>query len=90
MAKAICRLSVAEIQELKHLTQAYENARDALSEFLDDVVSRWEEEIETRSEKWRESEAGGEAQERLETITGWRDEIPEAGIDVAQLEGDLV
>jgi hypothetical protein len=90
MAKGTCQLSVAELHEFKNLAQAYETSREALSEFLDDIVGRWEGEIEERSEKWRESEAGGEAQERLEMVTGLRDEIPEAGIDVAQLEGAIV
>jgi hypothetical protein len=89
MAKQICRLSAAEIQTLKDLTQAHEDAREDLGEFLDNVVARFQDEIEERSEKWRESESGREAQDRLETIGGWRDDLSaaEIEIDVAQLEG---
>ena len=92
MAKGTCRLSVAEIHKLENLAQAFDNAREDLREFLDDITGRWEDETGTRSERWLESEAGGEAQERLQTVIGWQSEISQAeiGIDVMQLEGDFV
>jgi len=91
MAKGTCRLSVAEIKKLEDLAQSLNNAREDLGEFLDDIVGRWEDEMAERSERWLESEAGGEAQERLQTVIEWREASQtEIGIDVMQLEGDFV
>lgn len=74
---ATCKLTKAESAELQKLVDALDAAQSALTEWLSERQAEWESAIEDRSEKWRESEAGQEAQERLDTLTGWLDEIPE-------------
>jgi hypothetical protein len=79
------------MHKLEDLAEVFDNARAELGEFLNDIISRWEDEIAERSERWLGSDAGGEARERLQTVIEWgeasQDEI---GIDVMQLEGDFV
>lgn len=83
---AICKLTKSEKAELQKLVDAYDGARSELAEFLGSRQSDWETEIEERSEKWREGEAGQEAQGRLDTLTAWLDEMPEdVQIDVDQV-----
>jgi hypothetical protein len=83
---ALCKLSKAEKAELQPLVDAFESARSELADWLLSVQGEWESAIEEKSEKWRESEAGQEAQSRLDTLGVWLDELPEEmAIDVDQV-----
>jgi len=72
----LCKLSKDEKVELQKLVDAYDNARSSLVDFLTEVQGEWEEEMEEKSDKWKEGEAGTQAQDRLDTLCAWIDELP--------------
>jgi hypothetical protein len=83
---ATCKLTKAQQHRLETLVEAYEMARGELSSFLADVQSDWQGDMDDKSEKWTEGEAGQEAQERLDTLTAWLDEMPgECVVDPEQV-----
>lgn len=80
------KLTKTQAKTLDSLIGAYGTAREALAEALDAIATDWEETIGDKSEKWQESEAGKEAQERADTIRAWFDELPEEpGFDLESL-----
>lgn len=74
---AICTLTKVERAELERLVDLFSGARSDIESYLTDLIDAWQEALDGRSEKWRESEAGAEAQERLETLQGWLEGLPE-------------
>ena len=81
------KISKAHASQLDELVSAYEHARAALAEWLDELASEWEEEFNEKSEKWQEGEAGQAAQEHIDTVRSWFDELPEEpSIDVEALQ----
>ena len=75
---ATCKLDKEKRQELESLFNDYDRARDILRDALDQVAVEWTDEMDEKSDKWKESEAGGNAQSRLDTIERLRDEFEEA------------
>lgn len=71
------KLTKREAQQLTELDDAYQSAAFQLQDFLSELLSYWQEQFNDRSEKWQESEAGQEAAERISTVEGWLDEMPE-------------
>lgn len=71
------KLTKKEAAEMQKLVDAYDVARSELSQVLIDLADEWESECGDESEKWQESDAGEAARERIDTVTGWADEIPE-------------
>ena len=65
----LCKLSKDEKVELQKLVDAYDNARSSLVDFLTEVQGEWEEEMEEKSDKWKEGEAGTQAQHNANTPT---------------------
>jgi hypothetical protein len=74
---AICKLTKAELAELQMLVDAYDSARSGVLEFLTSLQADWEGELDDKSEKWREGQAGQEAEGRKETLDSWIDELPD-------------
>ena len=72
------KLTKREALELRTLIDNYELARTALSERLDEIASEWEAELEEKSDRWKESDAGQSAQENVDTLRGWHDQFPDA------------
>lgn len=82
------KLSKKEAADLNRLVTNYETAKTALKDALQNVLDKWVEEFDEKSEKWQESEVGQQAQERIDTLGSWNDEMPEEGepsIDTDQL-----
>jgi hypothetical protein len=73
---AAFKLTKAEATALKKLVEDYETAADALRNRLDEIASDWESEHGEKSERWQEGEAGQAAQEKIELVRGWFDEMP--------------
>lgn len=73
------KLNKAKQAELQALADAYQQAAEAYSQALADLVSEWEEEFDERSERWQESEAGQEVCDKL-------DRLQEAADNAAELE----
>ena len=73
------KLTKKQAANLDKLSEAFERAKMALSEALDEIASDWESEIADKSDKWQESEAGQAAQERVDLVRGWFDEMPGEG-----------
>lgn len=74
---AICKFTKPEKIELQKLIDAFDAARSALVDFLSGIQGEWESAIEDKSERWREGEAGAEAQDRLDTLGAWLEGLPE-------------
>lgn len=83
------KLSKKQADELNKLSIAFEEARSSLFSFLDETASEWEDEFSDKSERWQEGEAGQAAQEKIDLVRGWADEMPEEGtpsIDLSLLQ----
>lgn len=76
---ALCKLTKAEKAELESLIAGYEQARAALGEKLDILAGDWEEILDEKSDTYRDSEAGQQAQERADQMRAWFDELPDEG-----------
>jgi hypothetical protein len=72
------KLNKKEAARLQALADAYETAREELSQALEDLASEWESEFEEKSDRWKEGDAGREANERVEAVRGWCDEFPDS------------
>lgn len=83
---AAFKLTKKEAAELSELADAYSTARDALAERLDEIASKWEEALEERSDKWRESERGEEITALVEKVREWSDEMPDEGSPAVDVE----
>jgi len=73
------KLNKKDASRLNELHQKYEAAKQDLSELLDEIASEWEGEFSEKSEKWVEGEAGQAAQERIDMVRGWFDDMPAEG-----------
>lgn len=71
------KLNAKDRKEIEAALDAYNHARENLSQLLTDLVSEWESEHGKKSEKWQESEAGTAAQERIDAAQSALDELPE-------------
>lgn len=69
------KLTAKEVKELDALSQAYELAKAALREKLDEIASNWESEWSEKSERWQEGEAGQAAQEKIDMLRAGMDEL---------------
>lgn len=72
-----CTLTKTERAELQSLIDAYDSARSALLDRATEIRDEWETELDEKSDKWREGDAGEEAQERFDSFGAFVDEIPE-------------
>lgn len=63
--------------ELEKLVTVYDNARSELRDFCDQLLVDMRDVWGGRSERWQESEPGGEARDRLDEFEEWISEIPE-------------
>lgn len=73
------KLTKAQKTELDNLAADFESARMALSEKLDEIASDWESEWSEKSERWQEGEAGQAAQEKIDQLRAYIDELPPEG-----------
>ena len=80
------KLKVSDRKEIEAALDAYNAARENLSQLLTDLVSEWDSEMADKSDKWREGEAGTAAQERIDAAQAALDELPEElFLDLEQL-----
>jgi len=77
------KLSPKAGAELARAILDYDTAREALGEMLEDIATDWESALEDKSEKWRASDAGQEAQEATDNMRAASDAMPE------MFDGDL-
>jgi hypothetical protein len=68
----------AELNELDALAEKLSDEASVAAENLAAIVSDLTDEIEERSEKWRESAAGQAAQDRIDTLPAASDSFTEA------------
>jgi hypothetical protein len=73
------KLTKAQAKELDALAAAFEAAKIALYEKLDEIANDWESDFSDKSEKWQEGDAGSAVQERIDLIRSWADELPPEG-----------
>jgi hypothetical protein len=74
MAK-LGRLEGAKLKEFLELVDEFERAKEALREFIDEEYTDADEAFENRSEKWKESDEGEAAQERVNAMQQFRDDM---------------
>jgi hypothetical protein len=75
---AICEMTKPQAAQLLKLYDAMEQAIADLVTFAGSIAEEWEAELEERSDKWRESANGQEAQERYDALLGWiESELPD-------------
>lgn len=73
------KLTKKQRNELTKLVEKYEHAKSDLSDALDQLASDWESEFSDKSERWQESEVGQAAQEKIDMVRGWFDDMPAEG-----------
>jgi hypothetical protein len=73
------KLTKAQAKDLDQLSQNFEAAKMALSEKLDEIANDWESEWSDKSERWQEGEGGSAAQEKIDLVRSWMDELPAEG-----------
>jgi hypothetical protein len=73
------KLTKAQAKDLDQLSQDFEAAKMALSEKLDEIANDWESEWSDKSERWQEGESGSAAQEKIDLVRSWMDELPAEG-----------
>lgn len=78
MAFKITQKEAAEIQKL---VAAYEKDCQDLREALIAILDEWESDWSDKSKSWQESDRGQSAQDRIDTLAAWIDEIPEGCTD---------
>lgn len=66
MAK--CKLTATQTTQLQALFEAFNSARTALFTELSSLSEAWQTQFDEASESWQDSEAGGDAQERLDAL----------------------
>jgi len=71
------KLTNAQRAEIQELADAYDRGRSLLIELLGQIQADWQAEIDEKSDKWRESDNGVKAQDRLDILTGWLEELPD-------------
>lgn len=76
MAK--CKLAAAQRKELQSLFGSFDLARAAIYDKLDEIVSDFEAEHADASERWQESDAAQDAQERIDRLSEMRDAFEDA------------
>ncbi len=74
---ATCKLTKSERKELDELANAADNALCVLRHRIAELADQWGEDWNEKSEKWQESDAGQEAQERIDILQNYCDEWPE-------------
>lgn len=81
------KLTKAERSELGKLITDFGKSKDALSAFLTDLHARWEGKFEDKSEGWQDGDAGQAAQERIDAVQSWLDDLGEVEVpDVSEIE----
>jgi len=74
---AFCKLTKEQKGVLESLFNEFDMARDHLHSELNEIVNEWTEEMDEKSDRYKESEAGQQAQERIEAIEQMRDNFEE-------------
>lgn len=80
------KFSASEAKRLADLMSRFEEARDRLAEFLADCASASREKFDDKSDRWRESDAGQEAEEWLISLEAMAEEVGCFEIDLSQVE----
>ncbi len=76
MAKP-CTLSKTQRSQLETLFDTYKTAYDELAQLGADIRSEWESAIDDKSDRWKEGDAGQEAQDRLDAFDAWVENLVE-------------
>ena len=71
-------LTKAQHRELDKLYTDMDTAVCALYDRLEEIVAEWTDEHSEKSERWQESDAGQDAQSRIDTLQGIVDERPDS------------
>ena len=82
------RLTKKEAADLDGLVQAFEEARTSLEERLNEIATEWEFAVDEKTDRWRDSETGQTAQERIDLVRMWCDEMPGEG--EPQIDGSML
>lgn len=82
------KLTKKQAADLNALAEAYQLAAGNLRDRLDETPLIGRVKWADKSERWQDGEAGQTAQERIDLVRGWCDEIPGEGdpaVDTDQL-----
>lgn len=71
-----CKMTKTQQKTFENLISTFNNARQDIENFLDELKGEWESELEDKSEGYTETQAGQDAQERISILESWLDEIP--------------
>lgn len=69
------KLRKVDAAALEALVNKYARATEELNEWLQNVLDEWQGAFDEKSDKWRDSDAGSAAQERIDLIQSWIDEL---------------
>ena len=74
---AIAKLTKQQKTELTKLLADFDQARQALADRVEEINNEWSDAFEERSERWKEGDTAQEAQERIDALQAFWDELPE-------------
>lgn len=70
-----CKMTKAQQDTFSNLINNFNSARQDIENFLTELKDDWEDDLQNKSESYQESQAGQDAQERIDTLDGWMDEV---------------